>query len=164
MEWRRVHQEVAGVTAIATASVVAMIVANLLIYAWLLGISQTAFAMAMYTAVAGIVLSVWAFRRWSYGVFVGRGGIRITDVSGSMQFTMRDIAAIDVRPSVRSARGREPALWIITRDGIAVRTPVVRGRPHLSAYAEEHQAGIHLREPVFDGVVVKLTQAVARAR
>jgi hypothetical protein len=118
-----------GVTTIATISVLAIISATGLIYVSLLGFSQTAFTLATYTAVGATLMSVWAWRRWSYGVFLDEGSIKITDSSGTLLIALHDIVRIDVPPSIQIGRHDAPAkcLWIVTRDGAAMETPVVRG-------------------------------------
>jgi len=161
MEWRRVSRPLRGVTAIATVSALAIITAIILIYAWLLGLSETAFTVAMYIAVGAIFTSVWAWRRWSYGVFLDAASIKITYGSGTEFFALRDVAGFEVRPSMTSRR-RWPCLWIVARDGIAVQTPVVRGRPRRGLSVSERLAGLYLREPVFDAVVVELTDEIRR--
>ena len=114
MQWRRVHRPLRGAKVIMVAGMSAIIAAVVLIYVSLLGSSDTAFAMAMYTAVGGIVLGMWAWRRWSYGVFVGAAGIRITFVSGTMLFALGDIARVDVR---RTRRSRFRVLAVDRHDG-----------------------------------------------
>lgn len=147
---------------IAAASMLAMITATVLLYAWLLGFGEGAFAAAMYTAVAAILLGVWAWRRWSYGVFLDAGSVRITYVSGTVLFPLGDIVRLDVRPH-RTGPLPQPAncLWIVTHDGMAVATPLVRGRPRLGAYLDERPAGLYLHEPEFDAVVAEIATAAA---
>jgi hypothetical protein len=158
MEWRRVHRPLRGAKVAMIASTLAIVTAIVLIYVSLLGASETAFTVAMYTALAAIVLGMWAWRRWSYGVFVGAGGIRITYVSGTMYFALSEIAGVDVRTTTRagSAAVAASSLWIVTTDGTAVESPVVRGRARVGQYAIDRPARLHLSEPVFDAVVLEL--------
>lgn len=163
MEWRRIHRALGGVDAIAVLSLLAIFTATVLVYAWLLGFGEGAFTVAMYTAVGSILLGVWASRRWSYGVFVDDDRMRITDSSGTLLFTLGDIAGVDVRPRVHKG---EPArcLWVLTRDGVAVETPVVRGRRGFGAYIDERRPGLYLRESVFDAVVDELAHELPCAK
>lgn len=166
MEWRRLHPPPRSAKAIATVSSLAAVTAIVLIYASLLGFGQMPFAVAMYAAVGAILLGAWAWRRWSYGVFIGDGAIRITFVSGTMLIALSEVVAVDVRRSTQARRSGTAAssLWIILTDGIAMEAPVLRGRPHGGNYVPERPAGLYLSEPVFDAVVAELTAELGRHR
>jgi hypothetical protein len=152
VEWRRVHRPLRGTQAVATLSALAITTAIALIYAFLFGAGQPVFTLAMYLAVAAILLGVWAWNRWSYGVFVGTGGIRITCGSGTLLFARPTVAGVAVRRSTARALN---SLWVLTVDGTAVETPVVRGRPR-----GERPAALYFAEPEFDAVVSELRAAL----
>src|SRR5215217_7188248 len=158
MGWRRLHRPLRGAKAITIVSTLTFVSAIVLIYAFLFGAGDAAFTVAMYAAIGAILLSVWAWRRWSYGVFVGARGIRITYASGTMFFAGRDITGIQARHSAEPGPAARPstALWIETTDGTAVQTPVVRGCPRIGRYSLDRPARLYLSEPVFDAMVIEL--------
>jgi hypothetical protein len=166
MEWRRVHRPLRGAKVIAVATTLAIMTAIALMYAFLFGVGDTAFTVAMYTAIGAILLGMWAWRRWSYGVFVSPYGIRITYVSNTMLFALSDVAEVAVRRSTRAnpAGRAASSLWIVTTDGTAVESPVVRGKARAGQYAIDRPPRLHLPEPVFDAVVADLRAALRRHR
>lgn len=148
MDWRRVHRPLRGTQAVAVLSAIVITTAIALIYAFLFGAGEPVFTAAMYLAVAAILLGVWAWSRWSYGVFVGPRGIRVTCGSGTLLFARPTVAAVAVR---RSTTRPVKCLWILTIDGTAVETPAVRGRKR-----GDGPAGLYFSESAFDAMVAEL--------
>jgi hypothetical protein len=122
------------------------------------------------TVLGAFALSLYAIRRYTTGVFVSDRGFRIRQAFQTDKYNWSDIAALEVRQSEDTplvTLGWR-SLWVVSTDGAAVETNLVRGEYYVAEAELRAQwtnrlqvrqppaPGLYLPNPMFDSVVSQL--------